>query len=308
METGIVLSQQQDLSLAKNPVAVYLASLAPGSRRTMKQSLNVIADMVSNGMITDAINFDWHLLRYQHTTAIRSQLQERYAPSTANKILAAMKRTLKECKRLELMSPLDYDKAVDLPTIKGESLPVGRSLSKQEIEALNNSCQQGNPVIGARDLAVFAILRVGLRRSEIVQLDLQDFDTHSHSLNIKRSKGRKSRVVYLPPQGVADIEKWIEIRGSEPGPLIYPINKHGVILFKRMGDPSIFLITKRRAQRIGIEDFSPHDFRRTFAGDLLDAGVDIVTVQQLMGHANPATTAKYDRRGDETKKKAVLML
>ena len=57
-----------------------------------------------------------------------------------------------------------------------------------------------------------------------------------------------------------------------------------------------------------MSNFSPHDFRRTFAGDLLSAGVDIVTVQKLMGHSSPDQTAKYDRRQDDTKKKAIMAL
>ncbi len=57
-----------------------------------------------------------------------------------------------------------------------------------------------------------------------------------------------------------------------------------------------------------VERFSPHDFRRTFCSDLLDAGVDIVTVQKLAEQASPATTGKYDQRGEETKRKAMEKL
>jgi integrase len=62
-----------------------------------------------------------------------------------------------------------------------------------------------------------------------------------------------------------------------------------------MTPQAVLLIVQKRAQQAGVESFSPHDFRRTFCSDLLDAGVDIVTVQKLAGHASPVTTAKYPR-------------
>ena len=56
------------------------------------------------------------------------------------------------------------------------------------------------------------------------------------------------------------------------------------------------------------DSFSPHDIRRTCCSDLLSAGTDLLTVQGIMGHANPATTKRYDMRPEDGKRKAAARL
>src|SRR5438105_14881720 len=86
-----------------NPAVAYVASLAPGSRRSMEGALQTIAETVA-GMDANYRDFPWHLLRAHHTAAIRSQLAERYGnAATCNRILAALRGTLRNAWRIGLL-------------------------------------------------------------------------------------------------------------------------------------------------------------------------------------------------------------
>ncbi|MEO1088606.1 MAG: tyrosine-type recombinase/integrase, partial [Acidobacteriota bacterium] len=80
------------------------------------------------------------------------------------------------------------------------------------------------------------------------------------------------------------------------------------IHLKRLGGESIAYLLRRRQEEAEIDSFSPHDLRRANVTALLDAGVDVFTVQRLAGHADSSTTARYDRRGESAKRQAVQRL
>ena len=121
-------------------------------------------------------------------------------------------------------------------------------------------------------------------------------------------KGNKQRVVCVTNGARNAFDAWLIHRGADPGPLFLPVSKGGNFIVRRMTDQSVLDLVRRLARRAGIPGFSPHDLRRTFIGDMLDLGVDISTVQQLAGHAQVTTTARYDRRGEHVRRRAAEML
>jgi hypothetical protein len=127
-----------------------VARLSPGSRRTMRQALETIAAIISDGQ-EDATTLSWASLRYQHTTAIRTALMERYTPAGANLRLAALRGVLREAWRLGQMTAEDYRRAVDLPGISGHTLPRGRALASGELRALFTTCAHDTSPAGRRD-------------------------------------------------------------------------------------------------------------------------------------------------------------
>lgn len=308
LATNHPLTTYEHNSIDRNPAAVYLAGLAQGSRRTMRGALDTIAGLLTNGQ-ANAFGVDWAALRFQHTAAIRSKLSERYSAATANKMLSALRGTLKAAWRLGLMSAEDYQRASDIENVTGSTLPAGRALASGEIVALLEACAADSSPAGIRDGAIIALLRAGgLRRAEICALTVADYNPDAGTL-VVRGKRNKQRELPVANGGAAEaLADWLAVRGTEPGPIFCPINKGGRVTISTITTESIYVMLQKRAEQAGITALSPHDFRRTFVSDLLDAGADISTVQRLAGHANVTTTARYDRRGESAKRKAVELL
>ncbi|OCQ92275.1 integrase [Nostoc sp. MBR 210] len=306
--SAMSLTLSTPLALTEHPAVVYLDSLAPGSQQTMERSLNLVAELLTNGE-ANYLTLDWAALRYKHTAAIRSTLIKKYEPATTNRVLSALRRVLKEALRLELMDAADYARAVDFVSVKCRKELRGRQLTQDEIDALMQTCFKDHSPAGFRDAAMVAILRgAGLRRAEVTKLNYSDFNNNDGAIKVKGSKGRVDRTLYLGESGISVVDDWLRLKNSVTGSLLCQVNKSGRIVDHRLTPQAVLFILQKRGVEAGLEPFSPHDFRRTFASDLLDAGVDLATVQVLLGHASPVTAARYDRRGEQRKKDAAAKL
>ena len=170
-----------------------------------------------------------------------------------------------------------------------------------------DACGNDLKPAGARDAAIIAVLySCGLRRAELVGLDVADYDQDGGELRVTAGKGRKQRLVPVVNGAAQALGDWLAIRGNDPGAMF--VSLKGPSKGGRLTPQAIYNMLGKRAKQATVTNVSPHDFRRTVVGDLLDAGADIVTVQKLLGHSDPNITARYDRRPEAAKRKAVELL
>jgi integrase len=281
----------------------------------------------------------WHLLRAEHTQRIRALIaaavsskkdgtREPWSTAYRNKHIVALRRVLDRAWLLGLMSADERDRAQRVPQFSGTRLPAGKHLPAERVGALFAACDadlnrddvenerecERLRRMALRDVALLAALySTGARRSELAGIALADYDPADRALRIRHGKRNKERLVYLTSSAVGRIEAWLSERGSDPGGLFAPFTPRGGHIRRtkagtvaHMDGQTVGDVITNRAEQAGLSEIpDAHDFRRTFTGELLDAGVDLATAQALLGHASPATTARYDRRPERARRAAV---
>jgi integrase/recombinase XerC len=141
-----------------------------------------------------------------------------------------------------------------------------------------------------RDLALFELLYgCGLRISELVGLNLEDFDFSERWIRV-RGKGRKERLVPYASKAAEALAKCVSARTAKPRERAVFLNHRG----ERLSDRGARAIVKFYARMIsGDASIHPHSLRHAYATHLLSDGADLRAIQELLGHARLATTQKY---------------
>ena len=187
---------------------------------------------------------------------------------------------------------LERDPSAGLKTPKRpQTLP--EVLSVDEVEALiARAARPGD--LGQRDLALIELLYgCGLRASELVTLRLADVDLEAGLLRCI-GKGDKERVVPIGSHAAAAVRRYVGggrrvlLRGRRRDELF--VNARGAPLTRQ----GLHYLVRRYVERAALDrHVSPHSFRHSFATHLLAAGADLRSVQEMLGHADVATTQIY---------------
>ena len=299
--TAHMTRQDTGLTALSSNVSIvdrYLQALAPAGRQGATVSLARLAKL--NDCTVETM--PWSSIRVTHVIALRARMTDQgLAPSTINHALSCLRGVLRVAWLADLVRDADYHKAVAIKGVKGSRLPAGRDVARHEVRALLDTCDDDTRPAGRRDSALIALMVVGgFRRDEVTHINMTDVDLVTGRVVVTTGKGSKQRVVYVV-NALPRLTAWVSIRGNDAGPLFCPVSKSGVIHVGRsVTSQAIYNALTTRANDAGIESFSPHDLRRTYAGNALTAGVDIATVARQMGHASVTTTARYDRRNETT--------
>lgn len=194
--------------------------------------------------------------------------------------------------------------AVDRPDVdRDASATVG--LSAIEVTAFMRAARADRGRTARRDAALLGMLaELGLRVGEVLALDLDDFrHNRGHRTVRVAGKGGKIRELPIPAPLARDLDTYLDDRTE--GPVF--VTASG----RRVGQPAVFRMVRRVARAAGLpaaELLSPHSLRHTVATAALDAGAPLRDVQDLLGHADPRTTRRYDRsRGSLDRSPAYLI-
>ncbi|MBV2128925.1 site-specific integrase [Rheinheimera sp. SM2107] len=240
----------------------------------------------------------FHRINYQDMLQIRAMLQHAgWATRSINRAQVAIRNIVKIAVMMKLADSEQLSQLSTLSQLKHAEYP-GTALTQKQVQALFTLLERSRTETGIRNIAMFAVLLgTGLRRSELVALELKDFDANKQTLLVRNGKGNKSRTVFLPDWSLNHLKNWLTLRSRQPGYLFCPVQANGKV--KLTTGLSVWLVlrlVKTKLQRIGVENASPHDLRRTFITRLLEQNVDLNTVRQMAGHASITTTTIYDKR------------
>lgn len=267
------------LSLEKNSSAHTVKSY----REDLTQALDFFRDQLPGSLKPDRLT----------TRVVRAYLAwlhgQGYAKTTIARRLAAVRSWLRFLCRQGVIARNPSD------GLRGprQEKRLPHFLSADQMTKLLDA--PGATSLGIRDRALFETMySAGLRVSELVGVNVDDMDLDGGTL-VVRGKGKRERVALLGKPAVKALRDWLSAReqliaGMPGAPAAVFLNRFG----RRLTTRSVARFLAKYLARAGLDPrSSPHTLRHSFATHLLDAGADVRSVQELLGHRSLGTTQIY---------------
>jgi integrase/recombinase XerD len=253
------------------------------------------SDLLQLGSYLERVGVDVLEVEHQHLAGFLSDLaagsEERppVAPATIQRKAACLRSFYRHLRRGDVLST---DPTADLRAPrKTQRLP--KVLSRDEVATLLRS-PRGTEPPALRDRALLELMYAcGLRASEAIDLEVGDLDLQLGVLRA-RGKGSKERLVPVGREAIAAVRAYLQ-RGR---PVLVGLREERHLFVNQRGSgltrQGLYKIVQRHAAEAGLDQkMSPHTLRHTFATHLLAGGCDLRSLQEMLGHADIATTQMY---------------
>ncbi len=189
----------------------------------------------------------------------------------------------------EILSPSLFKKRIKLKL--PETLP--RAMNPKDVKKLIDV------IHNIRDRAlILLLLRTGMRIGEVLGLTMNDIDITEKKIRLMEGeKNERGRVVYVSPDALFVLKRWFRIRKKEEAYLFYG-QRHGRLCYSAARSCFVKYLRKARLDQKG---YTVHCLRHTFASELLNAGMRLEVLQELLGHEDIEVTRRYARLTDRTR-------
>lgn len=244
---------------------------------------------------------NWQQVTREHITDYLLEMREgqAYRPTTIARKLAALKAFFRYMQNAGIITSNPIEK-LDAPRVQRELPHV---LSQEQIASLFRQVNVETPA-GQRDLAMLHMLcATGMRVSELISLNLFDFDAERATIVCpgRSSRSRRERVLPLSPETVEATKQYLAtarplLVKRHPEEQALFLNRHG----ERLTRQGFWLIIKSYARQAGIAEITPHMLRHSFAILMLQGGMELRSVKELLGHAHISTTQVYSQLARES--------
>ncbi|WP_288987899.1 site-specific integrase [uncultured Pseudoalteromonas sp.] len=297
------------------PIFAYINSLpSNASKSTAVRALQSIAQHLGQPSF---YHIKWVNVDKNAISSLVGILQEKKLSSdTVGLYLSIIKSVLKEAFLLGQITGLQWERVKSVKRPTAAKRRKHATLNPQEFEGLLALVDEkaGSNVKAIRDKAIFhALIGLGLRRYELVKLQMEDIDFEGESITFY-GKGNKERDVFIHSITLHALKEWIKIRGDKPGPIFTKLFRNGILppqLDIKNNEPVIGLVTESiyllcRFYGLTAKGIAPHSLRRSYATWLHNNGADIYHIARLLGHASIKTTEIYIKVEDDGVKNTVL--
>ena len=279
---------------------MYIASLSArederggNNRNTILAYRNDLGQLCTY-LVTQGLQ-NWSDVTREHIDAYLLLMSEEqsYRPTTIARKLAAFKSFFRYLRNSGVIVIDPVEKLVS-PRVQKEFPQV---LSSEQVSSLFYLVDQETNG-GQRDLAMLRLLySTGMRATELVSLNVDDFDATNARISCPGHGGqvKRERMLPLPPATIEALQNYLKLarprmlRHGEEQALF--LNHHG----ERLTRQGFWLIIKGYARQAGITDITPHMLRHSFAILMINEGMELRSVQELLGHAHISTTQVYSQ-------------